>query len=117
MPGIEDDLSAAFDQVTATTETPVATEVAAEPSSEPATSERSRDEKGRFAAKAEEAKEPAETQPETSLPAETPVEPPIWAKRPNTWRKDMDPHWGTLPEDVRKYVYEREGDMRKGRFS
>lgn len=47
--------------------------------------------------------------PETaSEPTEAPPPADEWTELPKSWRREMQPHWGKLPAEVRKYVYERE---------
>lgn len=61
-----------------------------------------RDEKGRFAAKAE---------PE---PAPEPVEEPVWMKPPASWKKDYHEVWQKADPKMREYAYQREEQMKKG---
>lgn len=37
-----------------------------------------------------------------------------WAKLPKAWKKDMEAHWGSLPEPVRQYVHTRETQILDG---
>ena len=76
------------------------------------TVERHRDETGKFAKRPEETTETVET------PAETqPLEPEPERKaipRPSSWKKDYEQDWETLPDRVREYLNEREGQFAKG---
>lgn len=91
-------------------------EQAIEEHSEPAvetpvseTSERVRDEAGRFARKQEE--------PEAAKvdPVEAPAEPERKAvPRPSSWKKDYEQDWETLPDRIREYINEREGQFATG---
>lgn len=40
--------------------------------------------------------------------------PPERRPLPKSWKKDMSPHWDTLPDEVREYVYSREADVMRG---
>ncbi len=122
MSDLRADLEAAIEVVESPSEPVVSTPVIPE-AAEPAQSavDRNRDDKGRFAAKAEEeaaaaqqAAQGAQQATNELQPQEQQQEIPQWSKRPASWKKDMEAHWTTIPEDVRRYIYEREGDVRKG---
>lgn len=73
-----------------------------------------RDDKGRFAPK-EKSPEPVAAQQTAPEQVQQPLEQkPRWSSRPQAWKKEMDPHWSTLPEPVQQYIFEREGDVRRG---
>lgn len=73
---------------------------------------RARDEMGRFAAKEESpvVKENSEEISEPSFPVEERKSIP----RPSSWKKDYEQDWETLPEKIREYINEREGQYAKG---
>lgn len=95
-------------------------ESAIEQHSEPETvetPERVRDEAGRFARKQEEAPEqPAPApEPKPDLTPDSPIEPERKAvPRPSSWKKDYEQDWDTLPDRLREYINEREGQYAKG---
>lgn len=75
---------------------------------------RQRDDKGRFAPKAEATPEvpPVAAQAQQ---AEIPPAPSPNDKRvPNTWRKDAAAHWATLPDPIKDEILKRENDARTG---
>jgi hypothetical protein len=96
-----DALSRAFDEVAA-----------------PEKSERPRDDAGRFAPKAAEkekrpvltAKGPA---PQTTEAAPAPTTNP-WDAPPKSWKKEVHDKWTGFDPDARKYIHEREEQMRAG---
>lgn len=103
---IASDLAAAFDG----SQNDVVEEVKTEEIPEAIKEDRTRDETGRFAAK-------AETQPETAA-AETPTEPvaPVVdeLKMPSSWKKEYAEKWSALPPEMKGEVLRRESDMHKG---
>lgn len=94
-------------------EAPEPAPVEAEPvaESEPAEG-RQRDDKGRFAPKADAQPEPVA---QVAQPAEmTPAPSPNDKRVPNTWRKDAAAHWATLPDQIKDEILKRENDARTG---
>lgn len=72
---------------------------------EAAFSQRARDERGRFA----KAEEPAEPEPAAEM------EPAKPARRlPSSWRKELEPHYMTLPDEIVAEIERRESDYFKG---
>jgi len=115
-PTVHESLTEAFDQVVpaetpadvpAPVETP-APEVKAEtPALEaPKTDDRPRGPDGKFV-KAEEAPKPKEE----ARPAEAPKPK---TPRPQSWKKELEQHWETLPPEVQSYVQEREKQYQTG---
>lgn len=99
---LRDSISEAFEQHEQAPEQ--ATETAAE------TAERLRDEKGRFAS-AKQEEEALEEPAEAMVEAEPD---PKVIPRPSSWKKDYEEEWPTLPERIREYINEREGQYAKG---
>lgn len=78
----------------------------------PAVEERARDEHGRFASKTQET---APEATETALEAAPEVAPePKKVPRPSSWKKDYEQDWEVLPDRIREYITEREGQYAKG---
>lgn len=69
--------------------------------------ERLRDEKGRFV----EGKQEAKPEPKAA-PAPKPATPK--PPRPSSWKKELEPHWETLPPEVQSYIGEREKQYATG---
>src|SRR5512147_876481 len=59
--------------------------------------ERLRDEKGRFV----EGKQEAKPDPKAA-PAPKPATPK--PPRPSSWKKELEPHWETLPPEIQSYI-------------
>lgn len=77
---------------------------------ESAKAERLRDEAGRFAKAEQEVKENSQEKTGTSFPKPEKPKPP----RPSSWKKDYEADWETLPDRIREYINEREGQYAKG---
>lgn len=120
------DAKAAFDEVTkGPPETPEV-EVKAEPETAEAKADRERDEKGRFAPKAEkeevEVKAAPEVKPEIKPQAETApqeIKPqaeaaPVAGLPPPGWSVKSKSEWDKLPESVRADIVKREQDVADG---
>jgi hypothetical protein len=70
-----------------------------------------RDESGKFA----KAEPTPKAEPEAKVAEPPVVEPPIkTVPRPSSWKKDYEQDWDTLPERIREYINEREGQYAKG---
>jgi len=68
-----------------------------------------RDEFGRFKPKAGDSNQPIPTpSPQATAPA------PPAAEAPASWRDDMKPLYGALPEPVKAYVHQREQELQQG---
>jgi len=93
-------LGAAYDKATQEAEAPPSEE------SKPSEGDRARDDRGRFAQKAEK----SEAQPAEAAAPE-PAEPAIEA--PASWAAEKRAAWSTLPPDVRKYIAEREAEAHR----
>lgn len=82
-------------------------------------SERARDEAGRFAA-AEKAKAAAKDEEKGSAPEAkatkeaAPASAYTPPKRPQSWKAELDKHWGTLHPEVHAEIMRRESDYAKG---
>lgn len=76
------------------------------------TAGRPRDEKGRLLPGKADRTPPPDAQPAAATPA--PVEPKAAKARPSTWKKELEPHWGTLAPEVQDEILRREGDFAKG---
>ncbi len=72
---------------------------------------RARDEKGRFAPKAEKA-EPAPVEAVAQPAAE--VKPVVERRAPTTWRKEAAARWADIPDDIKDEILKRENDARTG---
>lgn len=75
--------------------------------------ERLRDEAGRFAKDEKPAASQAEkpgTAPETPAPAPETKR----ATRPDSWKKDFEPHWEKLDPQLQEYIGQREREYQKG---
>ena len=72
---------------------------------------RVRDESGRFAKQEQEATTVEKIEQEA---AAAEVEPPKVAPRPSSWKKDYEQDWEVLPDRIREYINEREGQYAKG---
>ena len=59
---------------------------------------------------------PAAAQAKPSAPASQPAAaaPPMATQRPSSWKKELEPHWATLPAEVQAEILRREGDFAKG---
>lgn len=79
-------------------------EVADAPATPEEKAQRIRDEKGKFAAKAE-TPDAAEVAPVDDIPVKA---------APNTWRKEVAEKWSTLPPEVQAEVERREADFHRG---
>lgn len=90
-------LAAAFDQA----------ESAPPSDAAPAEAAPVRDEKGRFAPK-----DPAEAAPAQAAPVAE--EPPLWARAPNSWKKDYHEPWQAVDPKIREYIWTREQEMAAG---
>jgi transcriptional regulator with XRE-family HTH domain len=129
---LRDQIEASFNAAEAASNQPVVTEpveAPITPDSTPASevetkTERERDEKGRFAAKSQEAQAAPEQQdaPEVAKPVEEPLPPDI--PRPTTWKKEYMPAWEKMArgealtaEEARKianYAVQREREFATG---
>ena len=96
---------------------------AVEDSPQETQAQRDRDDKGRFAAKAAEAKANANVSPEKQ--GQTPINnegqsadpaAPVVAKKkaPSSWKPDVIAEWDSLPPKIQDEVLRREGDYFKG---
>ena len=104
---LRDQLAAALEQHTETqTE-----EIASQSSEVTEETGRTRDDQGRFKAKQEETenKEQSAAQVENQSENERKAIP-----RPSSWKKDYEQDWETLPDKIREYINEREGQYAKG---
>ena len=92
-----DMLSQQFDEVA---------EAAPEPAkAEPAKADRQRDEAGKYAKPAPQAK---------AEPAVEPVEEPLWKRPPASWKKDYHEDWKAAPARMQEYAWQRENEMKAG---
>ncbi|ABR91435.1 Uncharacterized conserved protein [Janthinobacterium sp. Marseille] len=73
------------------------------------TAQRTRDEKGKFAAKAADA-----TTGQASAPVDQAVTAEPVSQAPNTWRKEAAAVWPTLPPEARAEIEKREADVHRG---
>ena len=123
-PTVRDAIVSAMDTVVP--ETPAAAPVAAPADAPPITAEpakvaaapveteeqkaqRLRDEKGRFV----EGKAPEK--PKAEVAPATPAEPPKpKVPRPSSWKKELENHWDTLPQEIQAYVNQREREYATG---
>lgn len=128
---LRDQLTAAYDEHVVPAETPAAGPAAepvdtvvemAAPAAEaqPTAAERARDEQGKFLPKdaaAGPGKSPTPPNPAKGAniapAAAAPVAAPK-APRPTSWKKELEPHWETLPPEVQAYIGERERQYATG---
>lgn len=59
------------------------------------------------------APEPAQTEAPVEAAAE-PEEEPVWSRPPSSWKSEYKEKWSTADPDFRKYVWQREDEMRAG---
>lgn len=61
------------------------------------------------------APEPAKTEAPVEAAAEAPAEEePVWSRPPSSWKSEYKEKWSTADPDFRKYVWQREDEMRAG---
>jgi hypothetical protein len=109
-------LESAFDAPAAPAETKEASTDSA-PKDTPddeAKAARDRDEKGRFAAKAEKAEAEKAVSDAKDATAETGKEAPATRKAPQSWSKEYYDHWNKLDPAIQDQILKREADVAKG---
>ena len=118
--GRREALSAAIDKVSpAPVETPKAAETPAAASAEPTAAERARDDKGRFAPRAEQVEAAKAVNPDAVVET-APVEAPKPARKyPSSWKKDYEPIFQELAgnekyKSILDEVERRENDFHTG---
>jgi hypothetical protein len=116
MSDIREALEAAFEEVEAPVEAKSEPVVVAEPAAETAAEARARDDKGRFAPKAETPEAPVVEVPvvEAVVTPEVQAQPVVERKVPNTWRKEAAARWADIPDDIKDEILKRENDARQG---
>ena len=83
-----------------------AAEAAPEPvKAEPAKVEKPRDDAGKYAKPAPQAK---------AEPAVEPAEEPLWKRPPASWKKDYHEDWKAAPARMQEYAWQRENEMKAG---
>jgi hypothetical protein len=87
---------------------PRQSETAEKAAAVPGPREDGRDDKGRFAPK-----DPAAA-PVAQTPVAAPTAPPAAPEAPASWRDDIKPLYGSLPEPVKAYVHQRENELQAG---
>ncbi len=92
---------------------PVAVAEPKEEKTEQTAAERARDASGKFVAKDPAAVSPQKPEgKEVATASPPPASEEPWKKPPQSWKKDVHPHWEKIPPEVAQYVHEREQQTR-----